>query len=85
MLSPSEQPAQRRCSARNESVPALKRTPPMAASGATSRRSAVSVPRYWPNAVAPVAVSVHSEVSASGAPGARSSHAASTSARAAAG
>ena len=66
-------------------MPALKLTPPIRASGATSRRSAASEPRYWPSAVARVAVSVQIDVSSGGAPGASSSHAASSSARALAG
>ena len=66
-------------------MPALKRTPPIRASGATRRRRAASEPRYWPNALARAPVSVQIEVSRSGAPGARSSQAASTSARALAG
>jgi hypothetical protein len=57
----------------------------MRESGATSRRSAPSLPRYWPNAFTPPDVSVQIDVSAEGASGARSSHAASTSARALAG
>ena len=36
-------------------MPALNRAPPIRASGATSRRSAASEPRYWPSALARVA------------------------------
>ena len=67
------------------SVPALSVAPGTAASGATSRRSVASGPRYWPNAAAPVLVSVQIAVSALGACGASASHAASASARAARG
>jgi hypothetical protein len=66
-------------------VPVLKRAPPIRESGATSRRSAPSPPRYWPNALTRPDVIVQIDVSAAGAPGARSSQASSTSSRALAG
>ena len=54
-------------------------------SGRTICRSRLSEPKNWPNAVAPLEVSVKIAVSPSGAVGARSSHALSASARAPAG
>ena len=62
-------------------MPVVSDAPGTRVSGATTRRSALSDPKYWPKAVALDEVSVQIAVSRSGAPGARSSQALSASAR----
>ena len=80
---PSAQPAQRRCSCRYVSLPAVRWAPGHARrAGRRAGAARPSGPRYWPNAAAPLPVSVKIAVSAERARAAPSaSQAASASAR----